>query len=136
MTNAGFARLKLTITFGMIAFALAAQLALTGTARAADEAQVLPGVFMEQAAGDFERMQPIQVSYEGRSDYFIITGSFRSKSSAYRHARNRGGHVINTSRFPNLRSGYYSVVYGPFTIYRAKQFKRRNGLRGYIKSGW
>ncbi|MEM6784161.1 MAG: hypothetical protein AAF624_10570 [Bacteroidota bacterium] len=46
--------------------------------------------------------------------YFVMAGSFKSKSTAQDYAVQTGGWVLRTDLYALLTPGFYAVVHGPF----------------------
>jgi len=78
--------------------------------------------------------------------FFVIAGSYwrEQRASAERQARElraKGveANVIDTDGYPNLRSGLWSVVLGPFSRERAQAVREQLGASvadAYVKAGW
>ena len=99
-------------------------------------AQAAPGVGGQVSGNRLVRDATPPLTQNIACGYYVISGCYRSSSSARRRARRIGGYVVNTSSraFPNFRPGYFCAVFGPYSYGTARR-KSRYIKPSYVKNG-
>ena len=99
---------------------------------------IIAGAAFFTAAPASAGSPPTYIGGPGGAKYFVIVGTFKSKAQARKRNRMFGDTFIDrTSRYPNLKNGYWVVMEGPYSKSYAKSIACSEAVRDcYVKAGW